>query len=168
MPKLLFGYDKIWKIYTCNLQEAMDKLAELEVFCNHAPHFAGLGGWVFEQTIQFCVRKELKARRIQAAFREQIPLIGRVKADLGIGNLAIEIKSAGLFSKEDANRYGRYKTAAAGKGLDYLFFTSGESCDIYREGIIKAVGADNVFFLDGTRDWGRFVSRIAAAVTKKG
>ena len=168
MPTLLFDDAKIWEIYKRNLQQAKDKLAELEVFCNHAPTFGGLGGWIFEQTIQFCLRQELEARRIKAEFREQIPLIRRAKADLGIGNLAIEIKSAGLFSKDDAPRYASYKVSAAAKGLDYLFFTSGESHEGYRKGIIEAVGIDNVFFLDDPKDWGRFVTRVAAAAKKKG
>ena len=56
---------------------------------------------------------------------------------------------------------------AADKGLDYLFFTSGESHEGYRKGIIEAVGTDNVFFLDDPKDWGRFVARVAAAVSKK-
>ena len=168
MPRLLFDFGKIWEIYERNLQRARDGLAELEVYCkNRDPQFAGLGGWVFEQTIQFCLQKELEARCIQADFREQIPLVGRVKADLGVGNLAIEIKSAGLFSKEDAQRYGSYKKAAAEKGLDYLFLTLCESYGAYRDGIIAAVGADNVFFLDDPEDWGRFVARVASAMTKK-
>ncbi len=167
MPKLLFDYAKIWELYKRNLQQAKDKLAELEVFCNHAPKFGGLGGWIFEQTIQFCLRKELEARRIKAEFQEQIPLKGRVKADLGVGTLAIEVKSAGLFSKDDAERYGRYKQAAEDKGLEYLFVTSGESNAGYRKGIIEAIGTDNVFFLDDPKDWGRFVTTVAAAVTKR-
>jgi hypothetical protein len=80
MTKLLFDYGKIWDIYEGNLQQAKDKLAELEVFCNHAPDFRGLGSWIFEQTIQFCLRKEIEARGIKAEFCEQIPLIRRAKA----------------------------------------------------------------------------------------
>ncbi len=167
MPELLFNEAKIWQTYKQNLQQAKDKLAELEVFCNHAPRFAGLGGWIFEQTIQFCLRKELESLHIHVEFREQIPLIQRAKADLGVGNLAIEIKSAGLFGKHEAERYGEYKKAAAAKGLEYLFVTSGESCDSYRQGIITAVGLDNVFFLDDPKDWGRLVARVVTALNHK-
>ena len=166
MVQLRFDHCSIWELYERNLEEAKNKLAELEVFSGFAPQFTGLGGWVFEQTIQFCLKEELKSLGISATFQEQISLGGRVKADLRIANLAIEIKAAGLFGMEDAQRYGGHKQAAERMGLEYLFFTRTE-CVRYRPGIINAVGDENVFFLEDERDWGRFVARIAAVLTNK-
>ena len=77
---------------------------------------------------------------------------------------AVEIKLAGLFSIDDAERYGRYRKAADKKGLEYLFFSTTESVLAYRKGIIEALGKKNVFFLDEAKDWERFVTRIAAGV----
>lgn len=175
MPTPLYDFGKIWALYQRNLQQAQNLLAGLEVCkphkqrasCRYVPGFTGLGGWVFEQTIHFCLWKELEARHIKAEFYEQVPLGGRAKADLGIADLAIEVKSAGLFSKEDAERYGRYRKVAANKGLEYLFVTCCESVTAYREGIIHTVGKENVFFLDDPKHWGRLVTRIAKAVSNK-
>ena len=168
MAPLLFDFDAIWKMHLRNLKQAKDKLAELEVYCNKPPMFGGLSGWIFEQTIQTCLRKELEAFGCHPEFQEDIR-IGRKRADLGIDNLiAVEIKSAGLFSKEEAERYGKYKVSAAQNGLEYLFLTSGEHCAVYRHGIIEAVGTENVFFLDDIKDWGRFVARITELLTLRG
>ena len=66
-------------------------------------------------------------------------------------------------NSESNHHYGLCKVAAAAKGLDYLFVTSSESNAGYTKGIIEAVGIDNVFFLDDPKDWGRFLTRVAAS-----
>ena len=147
------------------LEAAKKKLCELSVYSPpREPRFTGLGGWVFEQTIQSCLECELKHRGIRTELREEISLGGRAKADLGIADLAIEIKSRGLFSRADVERYGGYKRKANELGLKYLFITREESYQPYRDGIEEALGRDNVFFLDKPGHWQRFVTRVVRAV----
>jgi len=160
----VFNKETISELYNRKRGEAASALAKL--FDGHVPKLGTLNGWVFEQTIQYCLRKELESLGVRAELREQLSLVGRAKADLGVGNLAIEIKSKGLFSKDDAERYSRFKEAAEKKGLQYLFFTASESYPKYRLDIVAALGDKNVFFLDTPGDWGRFVARIAAELTR--
>ncbi len=163
--KPLFTEREILELCERKKEEAKSALAKL--FDGHVPNLGTLNGWVFEQTVQSCLRNELESLGIQAEMREQISLTGRAKADIGVGNVfAIEIKSMGLFSKDDAGRYCRFKQVAEGKGLKYLFLTASETYLAYREGIAAALGPANVFFLDTPGDWGRFITRIAAEVTR--
>jgi hypothetical protein len=158
----LFTAGTITALFDKNKKLAEAKLRELSFFCDGSSSFGGLNGWVFEQTIQHCLTKELRAIGIaKPKFNEQIALGGRAKADLAIGKVAIEIKSGGLFGKDEAERYRRYKRAARSLGMDYLFFSLGESHRPYRVAIVKALNPNNVFFLDEPKDWGRFVKRIA-------
>jgi hypothetical protein len=151
----------IRSIFQQNLESAKSRLAELEVFCGRKADFGGLNGWVFEQTIQYCLRKELDARRLTHDIKEQHTLAGRTKADLLIGGrLAVEIKSRGLFSKSAIDRYRRYSEAAKRSGLVYLFLTASESYRPYRDGIADALGKESVFFLDEEGSWDRFVARV--------
>jgi hypothetical protein len=159
-PMLLYDETRIWKLYEKKRKQAATLLSSL--FGGHVPNLGTLHGWVFEQTIQYCLRKELHAGGIAADIREQIPLVGRAKADFGIECFAVEIKLAGLFGLGDAERYRRYRQAAEGKGFEYLFVSTTESVVAYRTAIVKALGEENVFFLDEPKDWGRFVARIAA------
>ena len=106
---------------------AIRKLAQLPVYCGTGPDFGQLTGWVYEQTIQFCIRRELKARKVKAHIKEHVSLRGRAKADLKVNNVAIEIKHSGLFGSGDAAKYRDYRKAASAKGWEYLFITRGES-----------------------------------------
>lgn len=95
--------------YESNLKIAKAALASLEFCCSEEPSFQGLSGWVFEQTVQDCLRKQLNALGIRAEIQEQATLAGRARADLLIGSaVAIEIKAKGLFDKNAASRYCRY------------------------------------------------------------
>ena len=59
-------YEKtIRELYERNLALAKAKLTELPVHCGHVPNFGGLNGWVFEQTIQYCLQKEIEAEGIK-------------------------------------------------------------------------------------------------------
>ena len=87
-------------------------------------------------------------------------LKSRVRADLKIGNAAIEIKESGLFSPAGVAKYREYRKAANNLGLEYLFITGGERYQPYRHGITKALGKSNVFFLDTSGDWKNFINRL--------
>ncbi|MDA8240095.1 MAG: hypothetical protein M0Z67_06965 [Nitrospiraceae bacterium] len=86
------------------LKEAARRLKELSVFCGRDPAFSGLSGWVFEKTIQKCIRDSLTSCGAALAIDEQFPLGGR-KADLRVGRVVVEIKSAGLFGQLDIAKY---------------------------------------------------------------
>lgn len=148
-------------LYNHNLSLAIQSLLKLDVFCGQSPKISGLNGWVFEQTIQFCLRKELEAIGIQTAFYEQHQLEGKVKVDLLVKHLAIEIKSRGIFGKSEASKYLEYRITAQQLGLKYLYLTRSENYAPYRIAMIEAIGHDDTFFLDRQDDWDRFVMRVA-------
>ena len=118
---LLYNEAAISELCQRNLDRAKALLRKLEVFCGNDCKVGGLSGWVFEQTVQYCLQKELKAQGIQQSITEQCGLGGKAKADLAIGSLAVEIKLKGLFGVADVERYGRYRQAAAQRGLQYVF-----------------------------------------------
>jgi hypothetical protein len=155
----IYNGDSIWNLSEKNLAQAKKKLSQIKVFCGQKPSFSGLSGWVYEQTVQHCIQRELKAIGIKADIQEQFPLVGRAKADLAVNSVAIEIKSRGLFgmSDEDFQRHRKYQKAAKAKGYNYVFVTSGENSQIYRQGIIRALGQKKVFFLDRDGDWSRLI-----------
>ncbi len=155
---------KIEKLYRASFKSAINKLKEIPIFCGNEPNFTGLGGWVFEQTIQYCLKRELKARKIKIDIAEQVNLKPRVKADLKIGNVVIEIKQSGLFDRSAIAKYAIYKQAANLLGMEYVFITLGERYEPYRIGIIKEIGDENSFFLDTDGDWARFVDRVTQLV----
>jgi hypothetical protein len=138
------------------------------VFCGREPNFAGLSGWVFEQTVQYCIRKELKDEEIEAKIVEQVSLGGRAKVDLTVGKVAIEIKTSGLFGFSDVQRYQQYRMLAEAKEFRYVFLTQGENYRPYRSGIIKALGNSNVFFLSTSGEWARFVALLIRNHKKTG
>lgn len=160
MRMSIYTENQIDKLFRSNHHRAIRKLAQLPVYCGTGPDFGQLTGWVYEQTIQFCIRRELKARKVKAHIKEHVSLRGRAKADLKVNNVAIEIKHSGLFGSGDAAKYRDYRKAASAKGWEYLYITRGESYRPYRTGIIKALGGKNVFFLDTNGDWKRFVRRL--------
>ena len=108
----IFDEDAIWALFYSNLKQAKAYLATLKVYCGKEPVFAGLSGWVFEQTIQHCIWGELENKGAKLTIAEQVSLGGRAKADLAVGNVAIEIKMSGLFGLGDVHRYRQYRRAA--------------------------------------------------------
>lgn len=159
-----FDFDSIITVYDRNLKAAIAKLSQLEVYCGCIPAVSGLNGWVFEQTIQFCLRQELRAIGVRFSIDEQVPLSGKVKVDFVVGPFAVEIKSRGLFGVDGVERCRSCKDQAKEKGLEYLFFTRQEGHRPYREGIVDALGRKDAFFLDTEGDWERFVNRIASGL----
>ena len=152
--------DDVWRLFESNLQRAKGKLAELPVYCGIQPRFSGLSGWVFEQTIQHCIQRELKARRMSPNVREQVSLGGRTKADLVVGKVAVEIRTSGLFSPSDADRYKRYSKAAETRGFRYVYLTWEENFLPYKRALDKALGRRNVFYLNEDGEWHRFITLL--------
>jgi hypothetical protein len=160
LTKFIFDEKSVKQLFMSALKDAEERLLSLKVCCCDKPSFHGLSGWVFEQTIQHCLRKELKAMGIETEIKEQVSLGGSSKADLQIGKVLMEIKARGLFDSEAAQRYGRYSAAARAQGYSYLFITAQETYKPYRAAVKKAVVRGNTFFLDEAGDWARFVRRI--------
>lgn len=167
---MIFNENTVNELYESNLQKAKDLLKALPIYCGAEPRFSGLTGWVFEQTIQYCIRKELDAMNIKAEIEEQVTLIGRVKIDLRIGNTVIEIKTSGLFSRDDIAKYKKYQIEAKTKKWRYVFLSIGETT--FRPGIIEALGREDVVLLyeyDGSwkenfGEWQRFIELIVEGI----
>jgi hypothetical protein len=155
-----FTDEQVGRLFESNLAEAKASLSKLSFCSTETPNFKGLSGWVFEQTVVHCLGQELRSRGIHATFREQVSLGGRVTTDLLVGNLAIELKAAGVFHKSAAIRYGKYKNAAEKKGYSYLYLTLRETYHPYRQAMQVCLGNENAFFLDTRGDWRRLVERI--------
>jgi hypothetical protein len=162
-----FDEKSIHRLFNLNLKNAKAKLASLKYCSRSVPSFQGLSGWVFEQTVQDCLRKELRALRIQAAIREQVSLGGKARADLLIGTLVMEIKARGLFDENAADRYCKYKAAAEKKGYAYLYLTLQETYQPYKKAILNGLGRQNAFFLDTPGDWNRLIKRIVNLLKRK-
>ena len=158
MPK--YKQNEVWDLFESSLSSAKRKLAQVEVAERRLPTFKALRGWVFEQTIQYCLRNELASDKRKPEWQEQVGLGGRAIVDLLIGNVAIEIKLSGLYDKLAIERYGRYAKLARSKGWSYLYITGEEAYSAYQEGIVRAVGKENAFFLDEPGEWNWFVRRI--------
>ena len=156
----IFDESAIRNLFDSSLKAAKTRLASLKICCSDEPDFQGLSGWVFEQTIHYCLRKELQARNTRVNIREQESLGGRAKADLVIGPVAMEIKKSGLFAGNAASRYCRYRVAAERKGCSYLYLTLEESYPPCRQAIVKGLGRQNAFFLDTQGEWRRVIKRL--------
>jgi hypothetical protein len=159
---------QIERLFDSSYERAVRALTRLPVYCGTKPAFGQLTGWVYEQTIQHCIRRELKAHKIKAEFTEHVRLRGKAKADLKVNNVAIEIKHDGLFDSGDAARHRDYRKAARANRWEYLYITRCESYRPYRTGITNALGTENVFFLDTKGDWKRFMHRLEELLANSG
>jgi hypothetical protein len=164
----IFSEEQIIALTNKNLAVAKKNLSDIPVFCGEEPSLAGLHGWVFEQTIRYCLQRELKAKGLNPKMVEQAPIVGRAKADLAIEHVLVEIKTGGLFGMGDVEKYRRYRAAAERKGCRYLYLTAQENYEPYYKGTLEAIGGGNAFFLDRQGAWDRFVRTIAREVKKKG
>ena len=161
----LYTESQIDKLFVSNREEAVRKLSELQVHSGRRPTFTGLGGWVYEQTLHYCIKREMQRLKIKAAINEQVTFHSRVKADLTVGKVAVEIKSRGLFDATSAAKYGTYSRAAKEKGYKYLFVTRQENYKPYQKAIRQELGRQNTFFLDVDGDWKRFIERLVELLT---
>ena len=137
----IMRYDEfeIERLYQENLSAARQLLASLPVAEGREPTTKGLNGWVYEQTICHCLSQELKVLGILPSIAEQVPLYGRVKIDLLVGRVAIEIKALGSFG-DDAKKYSGYRTKVEQKGWVYCYLTRGETYRPYRLATEEAFG----------------------------
>ena len=160
-------YDErmIEKIYQENLSHAQEMLASLEVAEGRKPDTKSLSGWVYEQTIRYCLSKELKALGLSPVIKEQVPLYGRVKIDLLVDKVTIEIKSRGVFSK-NTERYKRYRAKVEERGWVYFYLTRREGYAPYRSILESVFGKDKSFFLDKEGEWERFVKEVVKHLEK--
>jgi hypothetical protein len=157
----IMRYDEheIERLYKENLSAAQQLLASLPVAEGREPKTKGLNGWVYEQTIRHCLSQELIALGIFPSITEQVPLYGRVKIDLLVGRVAIEIKVGGSFGN-DAKKYSGYRTKVKQKGWVYCYLTCGETYRPYRLATEEAFGKERAFFLNTPGDWERFVKEV--------
>jgi hypothetical protein len=160
---MVYTEHAITTLYEESLAEAEAKLASLDIAEGRSPSARGLSGWVFEQTIRFCLAQELRALGLTPDIREQVPLVGRARADMGVGKAAIELKVRGSFGAGDS-KYSDYRAAAEHRGLAYLYLTMQETYAPYRDATRATFGADKSFFLDAAGDWARFVDAVAGLV----
>jgi hypothetical protein len=156
------------KLYEKQLTKAIKYLKELDIYSGNDFIITGLNGWVYEQMIQYCLKKELKKKGLQhLLFEEQISIQGRMKIDLVIKNVAIEIKSQGLFSDDQIKTYRNYKKILSKKGYSYLYLSQYERVEKFITGPIKVFGKKNVFFLDNSGGWKKFVNRVYSLLNEK-
>ena len=160
MSMPVISQSEVWALYEDALAAAEQCLSKLRIASGETPAFTGLAGWVFEQTVQHCLRRELAARGVSASMKEQVKLGRRGKADLLVGDIALEIKLRGIFSQSAIDRYANYARLAHAEGRQYLYLTGGEGYRPYRQGVAAAVGPSNTFFLDTEGHWQRFIGRV--------
>jgi hypothetical protein len=78
--------DAINRLYEENLTEAQQLLSKVRVAQERGPNIGSLNGWVYEQTIRYCLLEELMELGRCPTIKEQVSLGGRVKIDLLVGN----------------------------------------------------------------------------------
>ena len=150
---------KIEDLYQEILKEAGRLLASLPVAEGREPNLTGLNGWIYEQTIHYCLCQELIALGLSPMIKEQVSLYGRTKIDLLVGRVAIEIKALGSFGSDDI-KYARYKAKVEERGWIYCYLTRRETHKPYRLKTESTFGKELAFFLDSEGDWSRFVELI--------
>ena len=155
-------YDEksIENLYQQNLRKAHQLLASLQVAEGREPSVKGLNGWIYEQTIRYCLCQELLSLGLSPIIKEQVPLRGRAKVDLLVDTVAIEIKARGSFGKNDTEKYSKYRAEAEEKGWIYCYLTGGERYHPYRLAFESVFGKERAFFLDTDGDWARFVGEV--------
>ena len=157
-----FTEDEIIKIYKESLDAAEERLSSLAVAEGRKPSLRGLNGWAFEQTIRYCLLKEMEAVGLHPEMEDQVPLFGRAKIDLRVGKVAIELKARGSFGTGDS-KYGEYRSVVEKCGRVYFYLTQQESHDPYKQITKSIFGPARAFFLDDKGDWARFVDAVVAS-----
>ena len=155
-----YDEERVKEIFSRSLEEAREMLSSLSVAEGRKPDTKGLVGWVFEQTIRYCLSQELNLLGITPLIEQQKTLIGRAKVDLLAGDVAIEIKALGSFGN-DAEKYKKYRKEAEKKGWKYFYLTLQETYSPYRKRMMQAFGKNRAFFLDTPDDWSRFIVELA-------
>ena len=159
----IFNEDKIEKLFQKNKDLALEQLKDLAIYCDNSNNIIipGLNGWLYEQTIQYCIRKELKNKGLKATIVEQAKLDSRKKVDLQINdNIAIEVKYTGLFHPKDIDKYKENKKTSNKNKVTYLFLSGWEGSNNYRKRIKSSLGKNNAFYIDEEGEWNRFMNTI--------
>jgi len=151
--------ESIENLYQRNLEDAYLLLSSLQVAEGRKPNIKGLNGWVYEQTIRYCLCQELLLLGLSPIIREQVYLYGRARIDLLVGKVAIEIKALGSFGS-DIEKYKKYRAKVEEKGWTYFYLTRSESYRPYRIAFESIFGKNRSFFLDTSGDWARFISEV--------
>lgn len=162
---MVYNETSIQRVYEANLREAKRQLQNLPVCCSYEPSFPGLAGWILEQTIQHCVRRELDKMNLTAEVEEQVSIGRQAAVDLLIGKTAIEIKTSGLAGEDDIVKYKNYQDQAKERGWRYVFLSINETA--FRTHITEALGKDNVVLLENfdnvwqiNGEWERFIGIV--------
>ncbi len=157
---MLYDEKEIEEIYQRNLDAAGRLLSTLQVADGRMPKVGGLSGWIYEQTIRYCLEKELLYRGLRIPIEEQVPISGRAKVDLLLdGKVAIEIKSLGSFGS-DIEKFRKYIPLVLKKGWIYLYLTRRERHEPYRKAFEEMFSRRHAFFLDTEGEWARFVGTV--------
>jgi hypothetical protein len=161
------NYDEqaVENLYQHNLEKAHQLLASLQVAEGRKPNIKGLNGWVYEQTIRHCLCQELLSLGLSPKVKEQESLYGRVKIDLLVDKVAIEIKALGSFGN-DAKKYSKYRLKVEEKGWTYCYLTRSETYPPYRLASESTFGKERAFFLDTDGDWVRFIRKVSKYLAK--
>lgn len=154
-----FTEEDIIEKYEKSLAEAEKKLSSIAVAEGRPPRMRGLNGWVFEQTIRYCLSKEMETLGKHPKMEEQVLLRGRAKIDLVVGKVAIELKARGSFGAGDS-KYKEYRQEVEKDGRVYFYLTQQENHAPYKQITKDTFGPDRAFFLNVPGDWERFVKEI--------
>lgn len=95
-------------------------------------------------------------------FSEQYQLKGHARADLRVGQAAIEIKAGGWFG-DDSEKYRIYKAITAENNLKYLYITRDETHKPYYLATKTVFGPNAAFFVSKKGSWRNFVVAVAAS-----
>jgi hypothetical protein len=176
---MIYNESSVQRVYKMNTREAKKQLMQLPVysgpaFYGYEPEVPGLTGWVFEQTIQHCIRRELDKMNLTADIEEQESITESAKIALRVGKTAIDIKPSVLSSHDDIDKCKNDQALANQKGWRYVFLSGGENT--FRADIIEAIGKDNVILLEkhdegewkpNDGEWARFVDIIVDGLDEK-
>jgi hypothetical protein len=173
---MLFNNLKVKETFDDNLIQASNALKKLD-FCSSTHtseelNFKGLVGWVFEETIFNCLKKELNSLNLRHQLRVQFNLStlavsgkkSKGKADLYLHtekqNYLIELKHTGVFGLSDCDKYRKYREIINNNGYKYLYLTKGESYEKFVNECKNIFDSENAFFLDKDGDWEKFIKLI--------
>ena len=87
-----YNEQMIEEIYNKNLEDAYALLSHLQVAEGREPNINGLRGWVYEQTIHYCLKQELKLHGLSPKIEEQMTLSGGKKIDLLVDGMVVVVQ----------------------------------------------------------------------------
>ncbi|MEN6622134.1 MAG: hypothetical protein ABFD50_11360 [Smithella sp.] len=155
---MIYNENTIQRVYEANIREIQRQLQNLPVYCGGEPNFPGLAGWIFEQTIQHCLRRELEEMNLDVEIEEQI-ISEAANIDLLIGNTAIDVNPGRPFSEEDISKYVNNQIEAKRRNWSYIFIILYENDS--ESTIVDALGKENTIFLQNHNgEWEHFVNTI--------